>query len=93
MYDINYICNLKYKKMNLFIKWKQAHIENKPMITKAGRGWERDKLGAWDQYIQITICKIANQHCLLYSTENHIQYPVTNHNGREYEKEYIYLYN
>ena len=48
LYDINYMCNLKYKKMNLFIKWKQAHIENKPMITKAGRGWERDKLGAWD---------------------------------------------
>jgi len=42
------MCNLKYKKMNLFIKWKQTHTENKPMITKAGRGWGRDKLGAWD---------------------------------------------
>ena len=28
----------------------------------------------------------------LYSTENYIQYPVINHNGKEYEKEYIYMY-
>ena len=25
-------------------------------------------------------------------TGNDIQYPVTNHNGKEYEKEYIYIY-
>ena len=30
------------------------------------------------------------QQVLLYSTGNYIQYPVTNHNGKEYEKEYIY---
>ena len=30
---------------------------------------------------------------LLYSTGNYIQYPVINHNGKEYEKEYIYMYN
>ena len=29
---------------------------------------------------------------LLYSTENYIQYPVINHNGKEYEKEYICIY-
>ena len=28
---------------------------------------------------------------LLYSTGNYIQYPVINHNGKEYEKEYIYM--
>ena len=28
---------------------------------------------------------------LLYSTENCIQYAVINHNGNEYEKEYIYI--
>ena len=26
---------------------------------------------------------------ILYSTGNYIQYSVTNHNGKEYEKEYI----
>ena len=30
---------------------------------------------------------------LLYSTGNYIQYPVINHNGKEYEKEYISMYN
>ena len=30
---------------------------------------------------------------LLYSTESYIQCPVISHNGKEYEKEYIYLYN
>ena len=30
---------------------------------------------------------------LLCSTGNYIQYPVINHNGKEYEKECIYMYN
>ena len=29
---------------------------------------------------------------LLYSTGKYIQYHVINHNGREYEKEYIHIY-
>ena len=29
---------------------------------------------------------------LLYSTGNYIQYPVINHNGKEYEKECIHIY-
>ena len=27
------------------------------------------------------------------STGNYVQKPVINHNGKEYEKEYIYMYN
>ena len=34
-----------------------------------------------------------NNKVLLYSTGNYIQYPVINHNGKEYEKGYIYIYN
>lgn len=30
---------------------------------------------------------------LLYSTGNQIQHPVTNHNGKEYEKDCMYMYN
>ena len=33
-----------------------------------------------------------NNKVLLYSTGNYIQYPVTDHNGKEYEKEYIYIH-
>ena len=32
-----------------------------------------------------------NNKALLYSTGNYIQYPVKNQNGKEYEKEYIYI--
>ena len=34
-----------------------------------------------------------NQQVLLYSTGNYIQYSVANHNEKEHEKEYIYMYN
>ena len=42
-------------------------------------------------------CKLVytgwiNNKVLLYSTGNYIQYPVINHNGKEYEKECIYIY-
>ena len=42
----------------------------------------------------ISRCKLLyiewiNNKVLLYSTGNYIQYPVINHNGKEYEKEYI----
>ena len=29
----------------------------------------------------------------MYSTENYTEYPVINHNGKEYKKEHIYVYN
>ena len=41
-----------------------------------------------------TILEIGwvNNKILLYSTGNYTQYPVTHHKGKEYEKEYIYVY-
>ena len=44
----------------------------------------------------ISRCKLVyidwlNNKVLLYSTGNYIQYPVINHNGKEYEKECIYI--
>ena len=35
--------------------------------------------------------RMDNNKVWLYSTGNYIQYPVINHNGKEYEKEYIYV--
>ena len=32
-----------------------------------------------------------NSKVLLYSTGSYIQYPIINHNGKEYEKECIYI--
>ena len=45
----------------------------------------------------ISRCKLLyrgwiNIKVLLCSTGNYIQYPVINHNGKEYEKECIYIY-
>ena len=51
-----------------------------------GKGWE----------FGISRCKLLyrqwiKKKVLLYSTGNYIQYPVINHNGKEYEKERIYV--
>ena len=35
---------------------------------------------------------ISNNNVLLYSTGNHIEYSVINHNRKKYEKEHIYIY-
>ena len=35
------------------------------------------------------ILELINSKVLLHSTGNYIQYPVINHNRKEYEKEYI----
>ena len=44
----------------------------------------------------VSRCKLLyigwiNNKVLLYRTGNYIQYPVINHNGKESEKEYIYV--
>ena len=54
-------------------------------------------MGAMDWEFGISRCKLLyiqwiNNKVLLYSTGNYIQYPVVNHNGKEYEKEYIHIY-
>ena len=36
--------------------------------------------------------RIDKQQVLLYSTGSCIQYPVINHNGKQYEKIYIHTY-
>ena len=41
--------------------------------------------------MHISVYKIDKQQVLLYSTGNSIQYLVINHNGKDHEKEYIYI--
>ena len=50
--------------------------------------------GGKDWAIGISRCKLLyigwiDNKVLLYNTENYIQYPVINHNGKEYENIYI----
>ena len=53
--------------------------------------------GEMDWEFGVSRCKLLyiewiNNKVLLYSTENCIQYPMTKHNRKEYEKEYINIY-
>ena len=41
---------------------------------------------------KLVYIKRINNKVLLYSTGNHIQNPVINHNGKENEKEYVFTY-
>ena len=55
-----------------------------------GRGmdWE-----LWISRCKLLYIEWINNKVLLYSIGNYIQYPVINQNGKEHEKECIYMYN
>ena len=82
--------NLKYDTNELIYETEtDSDIENRLVVAK-GEGGE----GGKDSEFGISRCKLlyigwVNNKVLLYSTGNYIQYPVINHNGKEYEKEYI----
>ena len=68
-------------------------IENRLVVAK-GEGVG----GGTEQEVGVSRCKLLyvewiNNNVLLYSTENYMQYPMINHNGKEYKKECIYMYN
>ena len=75
-------------QINLFTKKKQTDRHRKQTYSD-----QREKEGEINQEFQInryipTIYKINKD--LLYSTRNYIQYLITNNNGKESEKEYMY---
>ena len=76
-------------QMNLSTKQKQTPIHREQTCGCQGK-WG----GGMDWEYGISRCKLLyikwiNNRVLLYSTGNYIQYPVINHNGREYEKECV----
>ena len=78
--------------MNLSMKQTHRHGEQ----TYGCQGG-RDG-GGMDWESGISRCKLLyrewiNNKVLLYSTRNYIRYPVIKHDGKEYEKECIYMYN
>ena len=40
---------------------------------------------------EMLIIKTINNKVLLYSTEIYTQYPIINHNGKEYKKKNVYI--
>ena len=77
--------------MNTSTKEKQTHRHREQACVCKIEGLGRVGLEVWNQQMQniIDINIMDKQQVLLYSTGNYIQHLVMNHNGKEYEKEYI----
>ena len=78
--------------MNLSTTQRQTHRHRDQTCGCQGRGGGGEGM---DWEFGISRCKLVylgwiNNKVLLYSTGNYIQYPLINHNGKEYEKIYIY---
>ena len=77
---------IQYKRTYLQNKNRLTDIENILKVTNEEEGgginWEFEI----SRYKLLGIEWIKNK-ALLYSRGSYIQYPVINHNGREYEKE------
>ena len=77
-------------QINIPMRQKQTHRHREQtVVAKGERGG-----GGMDWEFRISRCKLLyrewiNNKVLLYSTGNNSQYPVINHNGKEYEKECI----
>ena len=91
--DITYMWNLKYDTNELIYE-----TERDSQTQRTDLWLPRGKVGGGgkDWEFGISRCKLAytgwiNNKVLVYSTGSYIQYPGINHNGKEYEKAYIYV--
>ena len=90
-YDITYMWNLKYDRNEPIYETETDSQTTKTDLRLPGI------VGRMDWEFGINSSKLLytdwiNKNVLLYSTGNYIQYPVINHNGKEYEKECICIY-
>ena len=88
--------NLKYNTNELIYKTEtDSQTEKTAFHCQGGGGGDGEGM-EWE--FGISRCKLLytewiNNKVLLYSARNSIQYPVINHNGKEYEKACMYVYN
>ena len=75
--------NIKYNTNELSYK---TEADSQTYIENGGCQGLGDGLGVWvwNQQKQTVIYRVDKQQILLYST--YIQYPLINHNGKEYEE-------
>ena len=93
-YDVTYVCNLKYSTNEPIDQTKtdsQIYITDLWLPTGRGEGREKN----WE--FEVGRCKLfsiewISNKVLMYNTGSCIQYLVINHNEKEYENEYIYVY-
>ena len=86
-YDITYTWNQKYNT-------NEPHYETEQSLTSGCQGM------GFEGGVEVGVSKgkllcieWINSKILLYSTEKHIQCPMINHNGKEYIKKCLYMYN
>ena len=60
------------------------------MVAK-GEGFEGMEWEAAGSRYNLLYMEWINNKVLLYSMENYIQYPMINHNGKEYEKKEVHI--
>jgi len=84
-YGITYTWNLKYDTNAHIYKTKR---ESRTQRTDRWlpRGWGRDGVGGWLSRHKLLYIQWISSKVLLDSTESYIQYPMINHNGKEYFK-------
>ena len=72
---------------NLSTKQKLTHGHREQICGCQGGGsCGRDGGGGWVSRCKLLYIEWINNKVLLYSSENYIQYPMINHNGKEYKK-------
>ena len=81
--------------MNLSTKQKQTHRHREQTCGCQGGGGCGEGM---DWEFGVSRCKLLHTEwisnkALLHSTGNYIQYSGINHNGKEYKKECVYMYN
>ena len=79
--------NLKYSINEPIRKKETASQTQRTDLWLPRVGWRGgcgERLGVWDWRCKLLYIGWINNKVLLYSIGNYIQYPVINHNGKEY---------
>ena len=90
-HDIPYIRNLKYDPNELIYE-TDSWTQSTDLWWLKGGGWERDGLDFGISRCKVPLIEWIKNKILLYSTGSYIQHSMINHNGKDYEKECIYIY-
>ena len=86
-YDNTYTWNLKYDTNEpIYETETDSQTQRTDLWLPTGRVGEGMEWEFGISRCKLLYKELINNKVLLYSTGNYIQYPVINHNGREYEK-------